>query len=205
MRHYSSELFAWNLTRNRLSSGAAIARGDPLELIIQMQHYGLPTRILDWTKSALVALFFACLGNTDKPGRIFAINPDDLNHIVGVTRSNRQADINDRMFYKDAQSENSCMEQAHNKPESQMPMAIAVPRSNPRIIAQCGEFTLHGGKVGVSGAEPTPILAIPGLTVHIFEVNSTAKSGILKMLQTSFGISEEEMFPDDISKIQYRY
>lgn len=40
-----------------------------IEALALMQHYGVPTRILDLTTNALVALYFACLDN-DKNGEV---------------------------------------------------------------------------------------------------------------------------------------
>jgi hypothetical protein len=36
-----------------------------------MQHYGVPTRLLDWTKNALVALYFAVVKDPDKDGMLY--------------------------------------------------------------------------------------------------------------------------------------
>src|SRR5215467_7602930 len=53
------------------------------EWLFLMQHYGLPTRLLDWTLSPLVAAFFAVQKDTalDGPGVIYALDPLGMNQI----------------------------------------------------------------------------------------------------------------------------
>ena len=44
-----------------------------IDFLCKLQHYGAPTRLLDWTLNPLVAIFFAChdIKNRDKDGKIF--------------------------------------------------------------------------------------------------------------------------------------
>lgn len=40
-----------------------------------MQHYGLPTRLLDWSSNLLVSLYFCCSSDTESDGALFVFDP----------------------------------------------------------------------------------------------------------------------------------
>lgn len=48
-----------------------------LELLASLQHFGAATRLLDFTKNAFVALWFACATHADRHGAVIGIRPDD--------------------------------------------------------------------------------------------------------------------------------
>lgn len=53
-----------------------------LSELIKLQHYEAKTRLLDFTRNMLIALFFACQDNLDKDGEVFvlSIDKDETKH-----------------------------------------------------------------------------------------------------------------------------
>ena len=60
-------------------------RYDRASWLTLMQHYGLPTRLLDWSESPLVALYFALSSDEDAKAdaAVWVLNPMKLNKKVG--------------------------------------------------------------------------------------------------------------------------
>jgi hypothetical protein len=67
------------------------------EKLILMQHYGIPTRLLDWSENLLVGLYFA-LYEKDKGGYSFNQNGDCSLFILDPISLNRQSENKEGMF-----------------------------------------------------------------------------------------------------------
>ena len=57
-----------------LEDAKKYVNGDEFETLTQLQHYGGKTNLIDFTTDYLIALFFACDGSYDKPGRVILLS-----------------------------------------------------------------------------------------------------------------------------------
>lgn len=50
-----------------------------IDKLVRMQHYGLPTRLLDITTNPLIALYFSCNENEDESGQVISFSTERKN------------------------------------------------------------------------------------------------------------------------------
>lgn len=106
-----------------------------------MQHYGFPTRLLDWSESPLVALYFAVQDATrlGEDGVVWVLAPETLNQKAGLSASTLSNGI--PFFGIDKDLESYAYDNVVDT-AGQWPVAALAARNSPRIVAQHGVFTV---------------------------------------------------------------
>jgi len=101
-----------------------------LELLAALQHYGAPTRLLDFTFNPFIALWFAAEKHDGIDGRVFAIDIGDRT----VSRDN--AAKTDPWWFEESSRTDA--------PWATRPWVWRPPPLEPRIVRQDGCFVMGG-------------------------------------------------------------
>lgn len=197
-----------------LNSNLKIKKGSDinLELLFLMQHHGMPTRLLDWSESFLIALYFAVMNfKNESNSAVWAFFPWELNEVVlpnikGFNKGDRTVPSS---FDKRLSGYEINPIKLEREVKEEYPIAIRPVRTSDRIVAQKGMFTIHGFKRNSLNSIVDELNGENQKQINLNKIiiAGEAKLNILKELYIS-GITHSLLFPElegICQEISFRY
>ncbi|WP_052452349.1 FRG domain-containing protein [Noviherbaspirillum autotrophicum] len=182
------------------------------EWMFIMQHYGAPTRLLDWTTNALVALYFA-IPRPNTKGEYPALDDEEKtpeDYLDEFKRSHSGTCkggaavyvINPIKLNGHAQNRHEVVDISGNArkwahyvfpspaEDCDFPVCVSAPHIDRRIRSQSGVFTLHGSRI-----EPLDWYEALSRDIHKIYIPRGHWEVINKQMK-SLGITTSFVFPD---------
>jgi len=145
------------------------------------QHYGLPTRLLDWSESALVALYFAVNGDPLVNASLVVLHPREMN---------RSTNEDHTLVPVSAQPAGDLFRGAFDdRYTNEKTVAVLSHELDSRMLVQQGVFTLHGTSQEMRDIDNSSTF------LRVFTIPAGAKTQIIAEL-ASLGIRRRTLFPD---------
>jgi hypothetical protein len=169
------------------------ALGDDWDKYFLMQHYGVPTRLLDWSESPFVGLYFALMPLTITPeedAALWMCNPAEWNRAVADLTKYEPGILDQfsprvqRYLPNDGRPERVPNE----------PIMMFGSHNSPRMAAQRGGFTVFGQNL--TPLEDVKVTkSIPDNVLRKVTINKSNIEPVLDSLMKK-AITESFIFPD---------
>lgn len=150
------------------------------EKLARMQHFGIPTRLLDITENPYIALFFACKSNFEDYGEVRVYNPDNQK-----IKNYNDTDLNRNLNKIFNENKNLKLENC----------VLFGKYSNRRIQNQRGLFIFCGDISENFSVDDLEYKNKDENKKLVFVISGKSKKHILDELEI-LGITEEFVYPD---------
>ncbi|WP_343586119.1 FRG domain-containing protein [Herbaspirillum sp.] len=173
---------------------------DDWETLFFMQHYRVPTRLLDWSENPFISFYFAVMSAkfTIKRGGALSFSEDAAIWVMDPVKWNRHA-LNHQSFdggilvTKDTELIGYQPQTTFTKMNNH-PVALYGAHNSPRIVAQRGVFTIFGQNL-VPMEKAYDDDGFPPDSLQKIVLDKSILPDLRKSI-LSYGITESVVYPD---------